>query len=211
MNKLLIALLLVASFISAQVADNVIDGAKAKIAAKMKDPESARFADLVSVVDKGGTSIVCGWINAKNSYGGYVGYTPFVVTDTYADVRSKEPRRSLTSNRAKFDEIWLTCTPNNKESFGDSLVEMQDLRVEEYCESLTQYAKKEDRQSRALACVNRENDAKAWLETHKTSAAIASACGMDARKYYSSGKSCILDNEASVIFSRGPKMVPSDQ
>lgn len=210
MKKLVLLLSLVASPTPAQVAENAIDDAKTRIAATMKDPESVRFADLTSS-SKDGTSIVCGWINAKNSYGGYVGFTPFIVTDTYVAVRSKEPRSSFASNRAKFDEVWTSCTPDDDQPLGESLVEVQDLKVEKYCKSLAKYAKKEDRQSRTLACVKHEHDARAWLETHKTSAAIASACSIDARRYYSSGKSCVLDKEASITFGRGPKVVAADQ
>lgn len=43
---------------------------------KLKDPESARFGKIAAG-DVGGQTIVCGWVNAKNSYGGYIGMQPF--------------------------------------------------------------------------------------------------------------------------------------
>jgi hypothetical protein len=46
-------------------------------AAMMKDPDSARFR-LVTVKKLDGARFVCGEINAKNSYGGYVGYQRFL-------------------------------------------------------------------------------------------------------------------------------------
>jgi hypothetical protein len=42
------------------------------LAESLKDPEAARFQDVVIRADA-----VCGYMNGKNSYGGYIGYTPF--------------------------------------------------------------------------------------------------------------------------------------
>lgn len=54
---------------------------KAAIAENLKDPESARFRNIERV-DKPDASIdgiYCGEVNAKNSYGGYIGYLPFMI------------------------------------------------------------------------------------------------------------------------------------
>lgn len=53
--------------------------AAAQDAAKkgLKDPDSAKFQKL-RIADFEGGKVVCGEINAKNSYGGYVGYKPFI-------------------------------------------------------------------------------------------------------------------------------------
>ena len=48
--------------------------AKRMIADTFKDPDSVKFRDLR--ISKDG-AFVCGELNAKNSYGGYVGYTRF--------------------------------------------------------------------------------------------------------------------------------------
>ena len=47
----------------------------------MKDPESTRFRDVVHSPPHGKVTadIVCGWVNSKNSFGGYAGYQRFVV------------------------------------------------------------------------------------------------------------------------------------
>lgn len=47
----------------------------------LKDPDSAQFKDLQWSIDHEhyGDSL-CGWVNAKNSFGWYVGYHPFAVT-----------------------------------------------------------------------------------------------------------------------------------
>lgn len=46
---------------------------------RLKDPESARFSNIYSVRDISGALHTCGLVNARNSYGGYVGSTPFYV------------------------------------------------------------------------------------------------------------------------------------
>ncbi len=52
---------------------------KAGTAKGMKDPESARFGDtFLAAKDSKGVITVCGYVNGKNSYGGYVGMSPFI-------------------------------------------------------------------------------------------------------------------------------------
>lgn len=49
--------------------------AKEKVSEDLKDPSSSQFRNLVAYDD----GLICGELNAKNSYGGYVGYNPFYV------------------------------------------------------------------------------------------------------------------------------------
>jgi hypothetical protein len=44
---------------------------------RLKDPESARFEGFQAGQTSKGVTTVCGWVNAKNSYGGYTGRQPF--------------------------------------------------------------------------------------------------------------------------------------
>lgn len=44
---------------------------------RLKDPESARFKGFRASQMKSGPIAVCGWVNAKNSLGGYTGFEPF--------------------------------------------------------------------------------------------------------------------------------------
>ena len=48
----------------------------------LKDPDSAIFGQIIAgALNVSHTSlVVCGWVNAKNSFGGYTGRTPFVGT-----------------------------------------------------------------------------------------------------------------------------------
>ena len=47
----------------------------AAVTAKLKDPESARFKGLRIGANGAG----CGWVNAKNEYGGYTGFAVFFI------------------------------------------------------------------------------------------------------------------------------------
>jgi hypothetical protein len=53
-----------------------IERAKKVVAEAMRDPDSTKFRDVVAYNKNG----VCGEVNAKNAYGGYVGYKRFMVT-----------------------------------------------------------------------------------------------------------------------------------
>ena len=61
----------------------LVTKAKTAVSKDFKDPEGAKFRNIgiyKSKTGKGGVS-VCGEVNAKNSYGAYTGYTPFVVSE----------------------------------------------------------------------------------------------------------------------------------
>lgn len=65
-------------------ADKAISLAQNEVASSMKDPDSAKFRYvryIASGESEDGTvsGFVCGNINAKNSYGAYAGYSPFIV------------------------------------------------------------------------------------------------------------------------------------
>ena len=56
---------------------------QSRASAALKDPSSAQFQGLEL---KAGGKVLCGEINAKNSYGGYVGFRPFVATSAGAAI-----------------------------------------------------------------------------------------------------------------------------
>jgi len=60
----------------------LIDLAKDEIRHRARDPESVQFGDvwvgtLVTSSTPSGTPVVCGYFNAKNGFGGYVGQQRF--------------------------------------------------------------------------------------------------------------------------------------
>ena len=54
----------------------LIAGVKHEVVKELKDPESVRLRDVRVIHDNDG-SVVCGELNAENSFGAYVGFRPF--------------------------------------------------------------------------------------------------------------------------------------
>lgn len=105
--KKTIFLLLSVAMLSAQAAPKTkvapkpkvdpIEVAHERIKELLKDPDSAKFrSEFVSK-----TGAVCGFVNSKNSYGGYGGFTRYVVTSEQARVDSVDVRESW-----KMDSYW---------------------------------------------------------------------------------------------------------
>jgi len=55
---------------------------KSWVARDLKDPESARFEPLFVAATDGQKLHICGYVNGKNSYGGYTGIKPFYAVGT---------------------------------------------------------------------------------------------------------------------------------
>ena len=55
--------------------------AKALLQEGLYDGDRARFENVVYTVLPDGQQTVCGWVNAKNRMGGYVGFERFLVLD----------------------------------------------------------------------------------------------------------------------------------
>lgn len=53
--------------------------AQAMMKAVLKDPESAQFSEVM-VVRVSGEPVVCGYVNARNGFGGFTGRKGFLVT-----------------------------------------------------------------------------------------------------------------------------------
>ena len=51
---------------------------EAGVRSVMKDPESARFGPYWAAQKPDGTTIVCGYVNGRNSFGGYTGDKPYL-------------------------------------------------------------------------------------------------------------------------------------
>lgn len=66
-----------AEFILKHGNEKMIGAALDSVKRSLKDPDSAKF-DGVRMVKYQSGNVVCGSVNAKNSYGGYTGFKPFV-------------------------------------------------------------------------------------------------------------------------------------
>lgn len=65
-------------------ADKAVSIGQREVSAVMKDPDSSKFRNVKFIqkdeADDGTVSgYVCGEVNAKNSYGAYAGFSPFMV------------------------------------------------------------------------------------------------------------------------------------
>ena len=65
--------------------DKFVREAKAIAVADLKDPDSAKFRDLFVSRSENGALVLCGEMNAKNSFGAYVGYAPIAVSTDEAE------------------------------------------------------------------------------------------------------------------------------
>lgn len=79
-----------------------LGAAKAKVADKFKDPDSAKFRGLY-FSNKAGMPTLCGEVNAKNSYGAYVGYRGFYSNAGGSAVQTEDGRGTglIYDNMAK--------------------------------------------------------------------------------------------------------------
>lgn len=70
----------------------------------LKDPYSAVFSSVVARKSAGGDVLkVCGLVNAKNSYGGYVGNTPFYVFASREGGRLVPRQSSVTLGNSELE------------------------------------------------------------------------------------------------------------
>jgi hypothetical protein len=60
----------------------------AELKASLKDPGSAQLRAIEVIRQEDGSKALCGEVNAKNSFGGYVGFQSFVVHNGEASMRS---------------------------------------------------------------------------------------------------------------------------
>jgi hypothetical protein len=67
--------------------------AKAVVKRTMRDPESARFGE--TFVKSPVLPTVCGYVNGRNSFGGYTGEQPFIVVGPIATIGGEPPRSSF--------------------------------------------------------------------------------------------------------------------
>lgn len=77
--------------------------ARAEIAveAQLRDPESVRY-EHVYVARKSGLPVVCGMVNAKNAFGGYVGSRPFIHAGDVLTIANPD---NVAEFRALYDQV----------------------------------------------------------------------------------------------------------
>jgi hypothetical protein len=66
------------------------DAAEKLVADQMRDPASAQFREVKVVKQQDGSEAVCGEVNGKNAFGGYVGFRGFVVHGSEVHIRNDD-------------------------------------------------------------------------------------------------------------------------
>lgn len=69
---------------SKDIARKEVERFKQALTSRFKDPSSAQFKNVAAYGEQDPISVtfLCGYVNAKNSYGAYVGFKKFVMTGT---------------------------------------------------------------------------------------------------------------------------------
>jgi hypothetical protein len=88
---------------------NKSDILKARLALKasLKDPESVQFMG-----EYGKPGAVCGMFNAKNSFGGYVGATPYAYVIATGEVLALQDSGTRQETYAMLDKFERYCPPS---------------------------------------------------------------------------------------------------
>jgi hypothetical protein len=76
---------------------------KQNIANSTRDPESVKFRSLI-INEKDGRTYTCGEFNAKNAYGGYVGYKKFY-KENEADIEIEKDDLKGTENEQRLQYL----------------------------------------------------------------------------------------------------------
>jgi hypothetical protein len=79
--------------------EQVLEAAKKSLADTLKDPGSAQFRNVRFVEYLEGV-VVCGDVNGKNSYGGYVGFRDFVASSISSHMRDTDSRYPAITDAA---------------------------------------------------------------------------------------------------------------
>lgn len=63
----------------------------------LKDPDSARFEGATNIIGEGDAMVACGLVNAKNSFGGYVGAQPYMIWENRLYLSSGERDEAIST------------------------------------------------------------------------------------------------------------------
>ena len=96
----------------------LITKAEQSVRQSLKDPDSAEFSDVQVkgvVSDDLAVAVVCGQVNAKNSFGGYVGYRRFYFLNSSgtSDIASGDATKDA---KFGFDVMWSRCESSEENS-----------------------------------------------------------------------------------------------
>ncbi|WP_019933859.1 hypothetical protein [Oceanimonas smirnovii] len=92
------------------VSQEDIEQARNAVLLSLKDPESAKFTNWYGTREPGedSASAICGEVNARNSYGGYSGFTHFAVVSNTVYLYTNTPIYGVSDDNIRIVEL---CTP----------------------------------------------------------------------------------------------------
>ena len=85
----------------------------------LSDPNSAEFKDVFrsSFRGKDGIEATCGQVNAKNKFGGFVGFRKFYVVGGHVSIVDKSGEAYMTEY---YEKLWkIVCEPDEEEPAAD--------------------------------------------------------------------------------------------
>ena len=109
----------VKSFLISGTPEQAVDAAKQVVANSLKDPNGAQFRNvrLARYLDG---NVVCGEVNGKNSYGGYVGFSPFVASTSSSVLYDNDSKYSDLQSASNAG-LNAACTGPSRVSLGQPL------------------------------------------------------------------------------------------
>lgn len=96
-----------------QLSANQRNAVESGVRGAMKDPDSARFGSISASKSDKGVISVCGYVNGRNSFGGYTGEQPFIGV-----IIGQEPKLGfavidIASTETKVAAARSVCAQNN--------------------------------------------------------------------------------------------------
>lgn len=97
------------TWMNAELTEQQEEVGKTSVRNLLKDPDSATFSELYGArrIDGEGPVAVCGYVNAKNSYGGYVGKKRFFAFEKNAAIWSDQPQYGYSAENDMLKDICL--------------------------------------------------------------------------------------------------------
>jgi len=134
MNKILLLLALISTtnFSFAKDSPFTLE-AMDNIKNRMKDPSSTQFKNLREIKNTLNTPSLCGEVNSKNSYGGYVGFKPFSYSNRELTILDPTARSyEWYTNKAQYDQSG--CSGQEAE-----MKIRKSIAADGYCKSVFQF------------------------------------------------------------------------
>ncbi|QDH70866.1 hypothetical protein [Marilutibacter alkalisoli] len=177
-----------AATVFAQDADPFVARAQESVKRELKDPSSAQFRDVARYRNDG-RDVLCGEVNAKNSYGGYVGFRSFLVVDDVAILRQDDVA-------GPFDSVSVAMC-QDKAPVPRAPIRFEVGTVKESCDRIRQVSNDPKAEEQ---CYEQEPAAREWARDRHAEVQIAEKCNREGQVtgLYFMARVCVEREEASL-------------